>query len=68
MLPRARLAARTRARTGTHLPHPHLAFSQSAAAAVEFARPLVVWVDGRRWTTTDQLRFTVEPDAYVGYA
>jgi hypothetical protein len=64
---RARLAARTRARTGTHLPHPQLAFAQSTEATLTFARPLVVWVDGRRWGTATTLHLVVEPDAYTGY-
>lgn len=64
---RARLAARRRARTGTHLPHPGLAVHRTAAWQVEFPRPAVVWVDGVRWRTARSLAFTVEPDAYTAY-
>ncbi len=64
---RVRIAARRRARTGTHLPHPQLSLSQTAATTLTFDRPLVVWVDGRRWGTARELQLTVEPDAYTGY-
>ena len=64
---RVRIAARRRARTGTHLPHPQLSFTQTAATTLTFDRPLVVRVDGRRWGTARELQLTVEPDAYTGY-
>jgi hypothetical protein len=64
---RARLAARERSRTGTHLPHPQLEFRQSSEAVLTFDQPLVVWVDGRRWGSAAELHLVVEPDAYTGY-
>ena len=64
---RTRLAARGRSRTGTHLPHPQLMFTQPTDTTITFQRPLVVWVDGRRWGTASQLHLVVEPDAYTGY-
>ncbi len=64
---RARLAARHRARTGTHLPHPDLTVARTAEHRAEFDRVVVVWVDGVRWRTTRTLHLTVEPDAYTAY-
>jgi hypothetical protein len=63
----ARWQASRRARTGSHLPHPQLRAWQERQVTLEFARPLVVWVDGVRWTTTATLVLTVEPDAYHAY-
>ena len=65
---RSRLQARTRARTGTHVPHPQLTVTQSTSYEATFARPLVLWVDGVRWGTADTLRITVEPDALTIFA
>jgi len=65
---RARLQARTRARTGTHLPHPQLHATQSAFATAAFRRPLVIWVDGVRWGTASDITVTCEPDALTVYA
>ncbi len=64
---RARWQANRRARTGSHLPHPQLRTWQERRVTLEFIRPLVVWVDGVRWTTTRTLSLTVEPDAYHAY-
>jgi hypothetical protein len=65
---RARWQARRRARTGTHLPHPRLRPSQVAEIELTFARPLHIWVDGRRWHTAAAVSLSVEPDAYHAYA
>ena len=65
---RARLQARTRARTGTHVPHPQLTVTQSSSYDATFARPLVLWVDGVRWGTAKELRLTVAPDALTIFA
>lgn len=65
---RARLQARTRARTGTHLPHPKLIVTQTALHEASFARPLVLWVDGVRWAVVDSVRIIVEPDALTIFA
>lgn len=64
---RVRRQAARRARTGTHLPHPQLSVAQLTAVELAFERPLHVWVDGRRWLTTDAVRLAVEPGAYVAY-
>ncbi len=65
---RARLQARRRSRTGTHLPHPRLTARSAATQRWEFARPLVIWVDGVRWSTASSLEVVVEPDAFVAYS
>ncbi len=65
---RARLQARQRALTGTHLPHPQLATRRLAGATLEFDRPLDLWVDGARWLRATSVTFTVEPDALTAYA
>jgi len=68
MSSRARYQARARARTGTHVPHPQLAVTQSAGRSLVFERPLVLWVDGVRWGTARALTITVEPDSLLVYA
>jgi len=68
MSARARMQARRRARTGSHLPHPQLVVTQSASSSVSFDRPLVLWVDGVRWATTQHVTVTCEPDALIIYA
>lgn len=65
---RARRQARDRSRTGTHLPHPQLQSTQSAAASASFQQPLVIWVDGVRWGTATDITVTCEPDALAVYA
>jgi diacylglycerol kinase family enzyme len=65
---RARRAAARRARTGTHVPHPQLSTRQLSDYSAEFARPLVIWVDGQRWGKAPGVRITVEPDALTVYA
>lgn len=68
MSPRTRLAARTRARTGTHVPHPFLTTRQVADQQFVFDRALEVWVDGQRWRRGSTLHLRVEPDALTVYA
>jgi diacylglycerol kinase family enzyme len=63
----ARWQAVRRARTGSHVPHPLLRMTQVQQITLDLARPLVVWIDGVRWSTTRTLTLTVEPDAYVAY-
>lgn len=65
---RMRWQARSRAVTGTHLPHPQLSMVQVAARREEFDRPLDVWVDGVRWRRARLLEIEVEPDALTVYA
>jgi hypothetical protein len=67
---RTRRAALRRARTGTHLPHPLIAVSSAGTkpTAIDFDRPLDVWVDGRRWRRARSMSITVEADAFDLFA
>jgi len=60
---RARLAARRRALTGTHLPHPLIARSSARDVELHFRRRLDVYLDGRRAFRTRELHIVVQPDA-----
>lgn len=60
---RARLAARRRAITGTHLPHPDLTVSSVTRTRLSFDRPQRVYLDGVFWTSTTQIDLTVRPSA-----
>lgn len=60
-----RLKARTRARSGDHLPHPKLSTGRAAAWSTTFDRPVPVWLDGVRAGRFRQIAVTVEPDAVV---
>ena len=60
---RDRWEARRRARTGTHLPHPALHTSRTAAVQLELDPPLDVWLDGERVARARTLAVRVEPDA-----
>ncbi len=62
---RQRWQARSRARTGSHLPHPGLAVSRTAAWEHRFARPTPAFVDGRAIGAVAQVRAWVEPDSFV---
>ena len=64
---RQRRLARSRALTGTHLPHPHLTSTQSAEVTLQFETSMVLWVDGVRWQAANSVRITVEPDAFVAF-
>lgn len=65
---RARLQARTRARTGTHLPHPHITFASTQRWTAEFVRPLNLYVDGTRVARVRELAIVVLPDALIVHA
>ena len=67
MSPRERLQARQRARTGTHLPHPHIGSRSLAEVDLTFDNPMVVWIDGVRCGTAGRVRVNAEPDAYTAY-
>jgi putative lipid kinase YegS-like protein len=67
MTPRQRLQARSRARTGTHLPHRHLSSRSVAEIDLNFDRGMVVWIDGVRSGTARRLRVSNEPDALTAY-
>jgi YegS C-terminal NAD kinase beta sandwich-like domain len=64
---RERLQARQRARTGTHLPHRHLAFQSRAEVDLSFEKSLIVLVDGVYIGSARRLQVTVEPDAFTAY-
>jgi hypothetical protein len=61
--PRDRLAARRRARTGSHLPHPGLRTSRSGKAELSFPDGVPVFLDGVGVGTAHELLLHVEPDA-----
>lgn len=62
---RQRLAARRRARTGTHLPHPQLRMESVRSTEVSTGTALHVWLDGRWWGTASSVTLTVAADAIV---
>jgi putative lipid kinase YegS-like protein len=64
MTMRARVQAWRRLPTGSHVPHPAIRVTQRSAASWEFARPLVLYVDGRRRGEVRRLAVTVDPDAF----
>jgi len=65
---RARLQARSRARTGTHLPHPSLHTAQRGEWSADFDRPLGLWVDGVHRGSTRSVRVTLHPTPLVVHA
>ncbi len=60
-----RLRARTRARTGTHLPHPALHTSRVEAMQFELDRPTPVRIDSICTSTAQNISLRVEPDALL---
>jgi hypothetical protein len=64
---RARLQARRRLPTGTHLPHPMISSRRATQVSWRFERPLHLYVDGRRHGRVRELRVTVRPDAFHLY-
>ena len=65
---RARLQARRRARTGTHVPHPQIGFASAGRWSASFERPLEVYIDGRRVGRSASLTIEVRPDALIVHA
>lgn len=65
---RQRLAARRRARTATHVPHPLITTRSVRAADWTFASPMTVLVDGVRIAAARDVAITVVADAAVVYA
>jgi YegS C-terminal NAD kinase beta sandwich-like domain len=61
---RARLQARRRLPSGTHVPHPCVTSTRRAEVEWRFERPLQLHVDGRRRGDVRELRVTVQPDAF----
>lgn len=64
---RQRLIAARRARTGSYLPHPSIRTRSSGEVTWMCERPTSIYVDGRRWTMSGQVRLVVEPDAFWLY-
>ncbi|NNE96223.1 MAG: hypothetical protein HKN24_09370, partial [Acidimicrobiales bacterium] len=60
-----RLMARRRAATGSHLPHPRLRATRTAAFEYGFDRPTPVWIDGMARGRARRLSLEVIPDAGV---
>lgn len=61
---RERWQARSRLRTGTHVPHPRIAVRTTTEVDEMFDRPLRVAVDGRDVGSSRRLRVAVVPDAH----
>lgn len=61
--PGDRWAARRRLASGTHVPHPGIAYVRPSSWTVELARPTPVWVDGERRGEVRALAVRVEPEA-----
>lgn len=57
------LAARARARTGSHVPHPRITERRTAAVQVGFDRPTPLWLDGLPAGEVRNLSVRIEPDA-----
>lgn len=57
------LAARRRARTGTHVPHPAIRTTRTGATQVRFERPVPVRLDGQPVGSFRDISVRVEPDA-----
>lgn len=58
-----RMKARSRLRTGTHVPHPGIAQRRTAALQLELDRPGTAWLDGERIGPVRRLSVRVEVDA-----
>lgn len=62
---RQRVAARTRARSGSHLPHPGLRTSRSPSHEVDTGHRTSMYLDGVRVAVSARAAVGVEPDAFV---
>lgn len=58
-----RWKARSRLRTGTHVPHPGIRQRRVAALQIELDEPTPIWLDGERVATGRTLSIRLEPDA-----
>lgn len=58
-----RLQARSRLRTGTHIPHPAIEVHRVAAHQIAFERPTPVYLDGVGIGSARNLSVRLEPDA-----
>ena len=61
--PRQLLQARTRVRSGQHVPHPAIATARPKRFEHTFARPLGIWIDGVRRGSGQSLLVEVVPSA-----
>lgn len=62
---RERLLARSRARTGDHLPHPALRQTRVGQFAITLDRPTLVRIDGRRTVLARRIELSHEPAALL---
>ncbi len=60
-----RLQARSRLRSGSHVPHPRIEERHVAAVQIELARPSEVLLDGEAVGRASHLAIRVEPDALI---
>ena len=58
-----RLKARSRLRSGTHLPHPRIKVRRCAAAQLKLERPTSTTLDGITHGKAETLSIRIEPDA-----
>jgi len=65
MGPGDRWRARSRLRTGGHVPHPAISLGRRAAVQLDLDRATPVWLDGERVGDARRLSVRVEPDALV---
>lgn len=59
---RERMLARTRLRSGTHIPHPAISMRRVADAEFRFERPVTLWLDGEQVGRCRELSVAVVPD------
>lgn len=64
---RQRLSARSRARSGSHLPHPRLSTRRASVAAVSTEHPLAARIDGVRRAVVSTATISVIPQAFIAY-
>ena len=60
-----RLGARGRLGSGTHVPHPGVRYTRTAAVQVEFERATPIWLDGRRTHSASRLSVRLEEEALL---
>ena len=61
---RQRSAARARARSGSHLPHPGLRTSRTGSHTVDTGHRVSMYLDGVRISTCTKALIRLEPDAF----
>ena len=63
LTPRQRIAARSRARSGTHLPHPALTLRRVATHELDSGHRTSLYLDGRRVASCRRASVHIEPGA-----